>query len=780
MSLFRHQFCSNALYALVCSALTGFFAYLVRRLTANGLSGNEYAFFYSIFSLISISIAVVSFGIPNAAFFCLPDYLNQGLKEEAREVYSFCLRWFLATGLLLSAAVFPVILIAGNNIGRYEIQDKQIFYFLLLLPLPLYLSNTIIQILNGLKQFFLSNLLLVLNFALVLVGVFLFQKPYGLRAVTVAYPVAAVCIASIGLIVCHKRFGYSISRRVSSPIVRRMLKTGWWLFLSDMGYYFFMELGNVILSYVGTPEETVKFNIAMPVAVIVRSLAVVSGVFAPYSNELFHRREYRTLRRIVWIVLAVTLIMIICVSPLFLLFGEPLIAIFFGDRFVSASSCLLFLIIAVFFWNAARFFTDMLNSMRHEHVSAFLSLGVALLAGILYFALCPSRGADGAALGALIASCVWMVSLTGLMLFFLRGHHSEKGRKVIVFMAGSSIGDTLISFPALKAIRRHYPDAEITLFGYSPYRGVGPLSELTLKGGAADRVIGFQEEKSLLKNAWHYLQFFWIMYLAGYDVAINIGRTAVNKYQQKVKRWRLWCRCCGIPVLQGDKNLFIFPPKEKDVPLPMVPNHIELIAERLKADGIVCELDRIDLMLSREELENAEKIWSGINLPSGSIPVAVGIGGNQLRWSVSRYGEVIKTLQRDYPVLPLFFGGPENMAEIDALVSSCGGINVSRLPLSGLRETVAFMMKCAFFVGNDTGTLHMAVAAGLKCVGVYSAHNYPGEWYPWGDGHIVLRKSMPCDGCMSHPCPQLRCMLEISVAEVVDATRTMLETIRRS
>ena len=132
MSDVKRNFFGNAFFALCCSGGIGFCAYLVRRLTANGLQGNEYAFFYSTFSLVSILISVVALGIPNAVFFALPDLRTRGLNDEAHGAYAFCLRWVLVTGLLLSAICLPLIFSAGGNLARYGIEDGAVFYLLLL------------------------------------------------------------------------------------------------------------------------------------------------------------------------------------------------------------------------------------------------------------------------------------------------------------------------------------------------------------------------------------------------------------------------------------------------------------------------------------------------------------------------------------------------------------------------------------------------------------------------------------------------------------------------
>ena len=66
-----------------------------------------------------------------------------------------------------------------------------------LLPLPVSMSAAMILIINGLKRFVLSNLLLLWNVVVILVGVLLFQRRYGLYAVAVSYAIGASGVSKL-------------------------------------------------------------------------------------------------------------------------------------------------------------------------------------------------------------------------------------------------------------------------------------------------------------------------------------------------------------------------------------------------------------------------------------------------------------------------------------------------------------------------------------------------------------------------------------------------------
>ena len=411
MSSDRKYFFGNTAFSLSCALVIGFCAYLSRRLTSNGLPGDEYPFFYSTYSLVSIMIAFTSLGIPNASFFRIPDARNAGQDDEARGVFAWCVRWVLLVGVFLTAVGLPAVLLAGGSMGRYGIDSRRIFPLLLLLPLPFSLFTATTLLLNGMREFVASNLLSLWNTVTILAGIWLFQAKWGLSAVIAVYAVGAWC-AGLGAIwwAWHKH-GFTVFHRLAPEGRRRLVKAGGWLLLSCIGYYFFAELGNVMLSYLGTPEETLKFNIALPIALMIRPLYAISEVFAPLSNQLFQDRDTRALRRSVWSMLGVTALMMIGAGVVFGFLGRWIVALLFGEEFADAAPCTLILIEGALIWNAARFYADVLNSMRHERFAALIAAGLGVLSVALYWIFCSRWGADGAAWAALIASAVWLIAV---------------------------------------------------------------------------------------------------------------------------------------------------------------------------------------------------------------------------------------------------------------------------------------------------------------------------------------------------------------------------------
>lgn len=421
----KKYYFGNSAFSLSCAFIIGFFAYLSRRLTSNGLPGNEYAFFYSTFSLVSMMIAIASLGIPNAAFFCIPDARNRGQDDEAHGFYAWCIRWCFAAGVFLAVVGLPVVLLAGNSMKRYEIESGGIFRLLLLLPLPLCMFTATTLLLNGLKEFVASNLLQLLNTLTILCGIWLFQSRFGLSAVILVYVVGAFCAAAGAILWARRKNGCSCLHPVSPDERKRLAKTGSWLLLSSAGLYFYTELGNAMLSYLGTPEETLKFNIALPVALMMRPLYTLSQVFAPLSNKLYRKNDFQTLRKSLWGMIGLTLVMMLGAGIVFAFFGRWILTLLFGEQFADVAPCTLILIEGALIWNAARFCSDMLNSMHREKPAAIIAACAAASSVLFYFLFCPLYGADGTGWAALIASVIWLLAVLTLLLFVLK-HPSEE------------------------------------------------------------------------------------------------------------------------------------------------------------------------------------------------------------------------------------------------------------------------------------------------------------------------------------------------------------------
>ena len=356
--------------------------------------------------------------------------------------------------------------------------------------------------------------------------------------------------------------------------------------------------------------------------------------------------------------------------------------------------------------------------------------------------------------------------------------------KILIFHIGS-LGDTLVSVPALHVIRKHFPEAKLTLLSDNQIGKNYVKPQDILEGsGLVDDYLSYSVDKSQIGKL---LRLFRMMRLLitlraqGFDALIYLIRTKGR--EPRVSRDIRFFRLTGIKKFIGTEGFVTFPKKISGHHLPHVPQVGDQYLIRLAASGMAVPptgKGSTDLNIGESE-EAAVKEWLA-KLPhdGGRRWIGFGIGGKQPVniWPLERYYDIGKRLINSFDLWPVIFGGSENQSAGNALIVRWGRGYVAAGSLN-VRQSIAAIRNCVLFVGNDTGTIHMAAISGTKCVGIYSSHNYPGEWYPYGNGHTVLRTSVECEGCMLERCVEnkMKCIMSISVDQVYNACEKILRGV---
>ena len=165
---------------------------------------------------------------------------------------------------------------------------------------------------------------------------------------------------------------------------------------------------------------------------------------------------------------------------------------------------------------------------------------------------------------------------------------------------------------------------------------------------------------------------------------------------------------------------------------------------------------------------------------AGRLLVAFGAGSKMpaKKWFLERYIEVARRVADASPTAVLVvFGGREDRAEGDQIVQAVGPDRALNLAGStDIIESAAALARCSFYVGNDTGTMHLAAVMGLPCVAVFTSRENRDVWAPWGTSHTILRRELPCSGCMLERCEveRMRCLDLISADDVWAAVEPRL------
>ena len=352
---------------------------------------------------------------------------------------------------------------------------------------------------------------------------------------------------------------------------------------------------------------------------------------------------------------------------------------------------------------------------------------------------------------------------------------------ILIYMTGS-LGDTLVTLPALWAIRDHWPKAVLTLLSDASLERKRVMPEEVLGGaGLVDRFLtypaseGRSSARRKIESGWSLWR---LLRRERPDVLVWLVRAFSR--EPRMRRDLRFFRLAGVRKVIGCAPLPGLPRGAIDNGLPRWPHVSELHLEQVKSGGVPVPplgQGRMDLRLNVPD-RLAFMAWRrGLPAEDNRPWVAFGIGSNRpsTRWAPANYAEVGERLIREFNICPIVFGGAGDRAGGAALVARWGRGHVAAGRLS-VRASAVALQACGLYVGNDTGIMHLAAAAGIRCVAVCSARNPPGLWDPYGVGHVVVRADVPCAGCGQHVCPkESTCLASIQPDAVYAACAHILE-----
>lgn len=146
--------------------------------------------------------------------------------------------------------------------------------------------------------------------------------------------------------------------------------------------------------------------------------------------------------------------------------------------------------------------------------------------------------------------------------------------------------------------------------------------------------------------------------------------------------------------------------------------------------------------------------------------------GEAKRWDAARYATAGRAMASKGFRIALF-GSETETGNCDRIAGEIGPAAVNLAGKTTIRQLIASIARCRVFVSNDSGTQHLASAAGVPVVAIFGSTE-PRSTAPFNRPSAVLRRVLPCSPCHRRVCPiDHRCMTRIHPEEVVTAAMRM-------
>ncbi len=346
----------------------------------------------------------------------------------------------------------------------------------------------------------------------------------------------------------------------------------------------------------------------------------------------------------------------------------------------------------------------------------------------------------------------------------------------ILIRATNWVGDAIMALPALHAVRKRFPEAEIAIVG-RPY-----VADIYRDQEICDHLIAY--DPSGLHKGFSGRELLAAELRAQkFDVALLLQ----NAFDAAWLAWR-----ASIPERIGyarDARSFLL---TKAVPLPRhgeIPAHERFYyLELLRRTGwldVVQDESFIGLHVPAEKRRIADEFLCKSGVRQGVTRIAIGAGasyGSAKCWPPSRFAEVANRLQSEADADVILFG-----TAAEANVSTAISAELRRPPIdltgkTAITDLPALLSLCHLFIGNDSGAMHVAAAVGLPIVGVFGPTDPNGTAPVTARCSIVQQKAY-CSPCFLRRCPtDHRCMTAITADMVEAAARPWLSAtqVRRA
>jgi ADP-heptose:LPS heptosyltransferase len=294
--------------------------------------------------------------------------------------------------------------------------------------------------------------------------------------------------------------------------------------------------------------------------------------------------------------------------------------------------------------------------------------------------------------------------------------------RIVVYRPGA-LGDTLLTFPTLGALRKRWPDAHITLICRAD------VHALALASGLADRVYShelavwtclFQDDQAPADAAQEVF--------GAADLALAWAPDADGAAARRLRA--LGARevvVAAPPPQAGSRQHVARQLFGALTPLGVpVPAGLAALPELLPP-----------LRWPQDSREEAQNAWGRVYDEAGErLPVVLhpGAGGASKRWPASQFAALIRALRAD--LAPVLMAGPQDEAIVAHIVAEVGATATVRdLSVAGL---AAFLSTCGLYIGNDSGVTHLAGMLGVPTIALFGPTD-PALWSPLGPRVVALR-----------------------------------------
>ena len=322
------------------------------------------------------------------------------------------------------------------------------------------------------------------------------------------------------------------------------------------------------------------------------------------------------------------------------------------------------------------------------------------------------------------------------------------------------VGDAIFITPALSALRSGFPKAKISLL--VPEN----LAEIYEGNPNVDELIVYERRGGLKKK----IKLIRTLKEKKFDLGVIMQSTsyepAVLFYLARISERVGYSHSLRNPLL----TKVVERPKE-------LQHEVDFFLGLVKSLGIKVEKKEVFMAEDREAKEWAGNFLIENGYKEGDPLVSIFPGayfGPAKRWFSKRYATLADRLIKNYRVRVVFLGGKNDLPLVQKFIDKMIADPINAVGKTSLKQLRALIERCHLFITNDSGPLQIASTTKTPIIALFGSSD-PKKTGPRRDEECtIIYKKISCSPCFKRKCKKVTCFKEISVEDVLQATKTYL------
>jgi len=345
--------------------------------------------------------------------------------------------------------------------------------------------------------------------------------------------------------------------------------------------------------------------------------------------------------------------------------------------------------------------------------------------------------------------------------------------KHVLCLRLDSLGDVLMTTPAIRAIKESYPQRQITLLTSSAGAEVAPLVpeiDQVIVYNAPWTNLARPQPGSLLE-----LTMIEQMKRACFDAAVIF-----TVYSQNPLPAALFCYLADIPLrlahCRENPYQLLTDWQPELEPHNQLRHEVRRQLELVRSVGYQTSNEKLSLRVPatacQQTLARLEQLSLDQNRPW--IVLHPGSTAASRRYPPEQFARVARLLVRHYGYQIIFTGVAAEQALVEGIRTQMKVPSYSLVGQLNLAEMAALLACSPLLISNNTGPVHIAAALGTPVVDLYALTNP--QHTPWQVPHRVLFHDVPCRYCYRSVCPEghHNCLRLVTPESVVAAAVELL------